>query len=129
MFEYYTEKARRTIFFARYEASHFGSPQIETEHLLLGLLRGAPELARRFLHGNATAETVRARVQAQNPVRQQISTGVDLPLSPACRQVLSWAGEEAALLEHKFIGTEHLLLALLRDEKDQPRSTRRARWC
>ncbi len=39
MFERYTEKARRTIFFARYEASLFGSPYIETEHLLLGLLR------------------------------------------------------------------------------------------
>ena len=45
MFERYTEKARRVIFFARYEASQFGSPYIETEHLLLGLLREDKALA------------------------------------------------------------------------------------
>ena len=50
MFERYTEKARRVIFFARYEASQFGSPYIETEHLLLGLLREDKQLANRFLH-------------------------------------------------------------------------------
>jgi len=49
MFERYTEKARRVIFFARYEASQFGSPYIETEHLLLGLLREDKQLANRFL--------------------------------------------------------------------------------
>ena len=49
MFERYTEKARRVIFFARYEASQFGSPYIETEHLLLGLLREDKALANRFL--------------------------------------------------------------------------------
>jgi ATP-dependent Clp protease ATP-binding subunit ClpC len=53
MFERYTEKARRIIFFGRYEASRFGSPYIETEHLLLGLLREDKALANRFLrlHG------------------------------------------------------------------------------
>jgi len=49
MFDRYTEKARRTIFLARYEASQFGSPYIETEHLLLGLLREEKSLANRFL--------------------------------------------------------------------------------
>ena len=48
MFERYTEKARRVIFFARYEASQFGSPDIETEHLLLGVLREGKDLANRF---------------------------------------------------------------------------------
>ena len=48
MFERYTEKARRVIFFARYEASQFGSPYIETEHLLLGLLREDKALTNRF---------------------------------------------------------------------------------
>ena len=51
MFEKYTEKARRVIFFARYEASQFGSPYIETEHLLLGLLREDKALTNRFLRG------------------------------------------------------------------------------
>ena len=53
MFERYTEKARRVIFFARYEASQFGSPYIETEHLLLGLLREDKALANRFLRSHA----------------------------------------------------------------------------
>ena len=53
MFERYTEKARRVIFFARYEASQFGSPYIETEHLLLGLLRDDKALTNRFLRSHA----------------------------------------------------------------------------
>ena len=51
MFERYTEKARRVIFFARYEASQFGSPCIETEHLLLGLLREDKALVRSLVDG------------------------------------------------------------------------------
>ncbi len=54
MFERYTEKARRVIFFARYEASQFGSPYIETEHLLLGLLREDKALTNRFLRSHAS---------------------------------------------------------------------------
>jgi len=58
MFERYTEKARRVIFFARYEASQFGSPYIETEHLLLGLLREDKALANRFLRSHAAVESI-----------------------------------------------------------------------
>ena len=57
MFEKYTEKARRVIFFARYEASQYGSPYIETEHLLLGLLREDKALANRFLRTHGTIES------------------------------------------------------------------------
>jgi ATP-dependent Clp protease ATP-binding subunit ClpC len=53
MFERYTEKARRVIFFARYEASQFGAPYIETEHLLLGLLQENKALAFRFFGSEA----------------------------------------------------------------------------
>ena len=59
MFERYTEKARRVIFFARYEASQFGSPCIETEHLLLGLLREDKALANRFLRSSASVDSIR----------------------------------------------------------------------
>ncbi len=58
MFERYTEKARRVIFFARYEASQFGSPYIETEHLLLGLLREDKALTNRFLRSHASVEYI-----------------------------------------------------------------------
>jgi ATP-dependent Clp protease ATP-binding subunit ClpC len=58
MFERYTEKARRVIFFARYEASQFGSPYIETEHLLLGLMREDKALTNRFLR-STSVESIR----------------------------------------------------------------------
>src|SRR5436305_2431243 len=117
MFERYTEKARRVIFFARYEASQFGSPYIETEHLLLGLLREDKALTNRFLHSHASVESIRKQIEGHTNVREKVSTSVDLPLSNESKRVLAHAGEEAERLSHKHIGTEHLLLGLLREEK------------
>jgi acetyltransferase-like isoleucine patch superfamily enzyme len=117
MFERYTEKARRVIFFARYEASQFGSPLIETEHLLLGLLREDKALTNRFLLTHASAEAVREQIQAHTPIREKVATSVDLPLSDESKRVLHFAAKETEQLGHKYIGTEHLLLGLLREEK------------
>jgi ATP-dependent Clp protease ATP-binding subunit ClpC len=117
MFERYTEKARRVIFFARYEASQFGSPYIETEHLLLGLLREDKTLANRFLRSHAAVESIRKQIEGHTTVREKVSTSVDLPLSNECKRVLAYGAEEAERLSHKHIGTEHLLLGLLREEK------------
>ncbi len=117
MFERYTEKARRVIFFARYEASQFGSPYIETEHLLLGLLREDKALANRFLRSHAALESIRKQIESHTTIREKVSTSVDLPLSHECKRVLAYAAEEAERLSHKHIGTEHLLLGLLREEK------------
>ena len=117
MFERYTEKARRVIFFARYEASQFGSPYIESEHLLLGLIREDKALANRFLRSHAAIESIRKQIEAHTQVREKVSTSVDLPLSHECKRVLAYAAEEAERLSHKHIGTEHLLLGLLREEK------------
>src|SRR5512141_2946263 len=117
MFERYTEKARRVIFFARYEASQFGSQYIEPEHLLLGLLREDKALANRFLRSHAAIESIRKQVETQTTLREKVSTSVDLPLSHECKRVLAYAAEEAERLNHKHIGTEHLLLGLLREEK------------
>ncbi len=117
MFERYTEKARRVIFFARYEASQFGSPYIETEHLLLGLLREDKALTNRFLRSHASVESIRKQIEQHTTVREKVSTSVDLPLSNECKHVLAYAAEEAERLSHKHIGTEHLLLGLLREEK------------
>jgi ATP-dependent Clp protease ATP-binding subunit ClpC len=117
MFERYTEKARRVIFFARYEASQFGSPYIETEHLLLGLLREDKALTNRFLRSHASVESIRKQIEQRTIVREKVSTSVDLPLSNECKRVLAYAAEEAERLSHKHIGTEHLLLGLLREEK------------
>src|SRR5215472_5360384 len=116
MFERYTEKARRVIFFSRYEASQYGSPYIETEHLLLGLLREDKTLAFRFLK-NIESESVRQQIEAKTKVGKKTSTSVDLPVSNECKRVLVYAAEEADRLSHKHIGTEHLFLGLLREEK------------
>jgi hypothetical protein len=117
MFERYTEKARRTIFFARYEASQFGGPYIETEHLLLGLLREDKALANRFLRSHAAVESMRKQIEGHTAPREKVSTSVDLPLSHECRRVLAYGAEESERLNHKHIGTDHLLLGLLREEE------------
>jgi ATP-dependent Clp protease ATP-binding subunit ClpC len=117
MFERYTEKARRVIFFGRYEASQFGSPYIETEHLLLGLLREDKALTNRFLRSHAAVESIRKQIEGHTTVRERTSTSVDLPISNECKRVLAYAAEEAERLGDKHIGTEHLFLGLLREEK------------
>src|SRR6201990_1731974 len=117
MFERYTEKTLRVIFLTRDEASQFGSPYIETEHLLLGLLREDKALANRFLRSHAAIESIRKQIEAHTTVREKVSTSVDLPLSHECKRVLAYGAEEAERLSHKHIGTEHLLLGLLREEK------------
>ena len=110
MFELYTEKARRVIFFARAEASQFGSPYIETEHLLLRLLREDRALANRFLRSH-TVESIRKQIEERTTIRGNVSTSVDLPLSHECIRVLAHGAEEAKLLNHKHIGTEHVFWA------------------
>ncbi|MGA8672755.1 MAG: Clp protease N-terminal domain-containing protein [Terracidiphilus sp.] len=117
MFERYTEKARRVIFFARYEASQFGSPYIETEHMLLGILREDKRLTNRFLRSHASVESIRKQIEARTTIREKVSTSVDLPISNEGKRVLTFAAEEAERLSHPHIGTEHLLLGLMREEK------------
>ncbi len=118
MFEKYTEKARRVIFFARYEASQFGSPLIETEHLLLGLIREDKNLTQRFLpKANSSIESIRKEIEGRTVIREKVSTSVDLPFSDECKRVLNAAVEESDRLGHKHIGTEHMLMGLLREER------------
>jgi ATP-dependent Clp protease ATP-binding subunit ClpC len=116
MFERYTEKARRVIFFARYEASQYGSPYIETEHLLLGLLREDRTLVKRFL-GEVNSEVgIRAEIERHVTPRERFSTSVEVPLTRESKKILNLAAEEADRLGHRHIGTEHILLGLLRVE-------------
>ena len=116
MFERYTEKARRVIFFARYEASQYGSPYIETEHLLLGLLREDRALAKWFPGESSVEPGIRTEIEGQITQRERISTAVEVPLTEECRKVLKLAGEEADRLGHRHVGTEHVLVALIRVE-------------
>jgi ATP-dependent Clp protease ATP-binding subunit ClpA len=115
MFERYTERARRVIFFGRYEASQFGSMTIESELLLLGLLREDPNMSRHLLQP-VPAQDIRKLAEARLVSRGKVSTSIDLPLSVECQHILQYAAEEAERLDHRHIGTEHLLLGILRED-------------
>lgn len=130
MFERYTERARRVLFFARYEATQLGSTQIETEHLLLGLLHQHQHLSDRIHRLNAHASRTESRnsaIAALSEIRKEIElrklTGpktppsVDLGLSEECKRAMAFAAEEAREMRHQHIGNEHLLVGLLREEK------------
>src|SRR5436305_13850696 len=93
MFERYTEKARRVIFFARYEASQFGSPCIETEHLLLGLLREDKALTNRFLRSHASVESIRKQIVGHTTTPENVSPCADLAWRKQCKPVLSYSAD------------------------------------
>ena len=116
MFERYTVRALRVFYFARYEASEVGSTTIETEHLLLGLIREDKGLTIRFLQNHSSIESIRKEIEGRITVRERISTPNDFPLSNECKRIQAYATGEAALLKHRHIGTEHLLLGILREE-------------
>lgn len=113
MFERYTEKARRVIFFARYDASVYGSPTIDTEHLLLGLLCEDYKVAKHLLPGLKSAEYFREQIESQITRGERFSTSVEVPLSERSKQALKLAAGESDRWGHRHIGTEHLLLGLL----------------
>lgn len=115
MFERYTEKARRVIFFGRYEAAQFGCSYIETEHLLLGLLRENKVIVAKLLKSPSAFDAIRNKIETATTRGTPRSTSVDLPISNESKRVLAYAAEEAERLSHKHIGTEHLLLGLLRE--------------
>jgi len=117
MFERYTERARRAVFFARFFANQLGSPKIEAEHLLLGLLREDRSLAKRFLGSPWALEEVGSIVTQDKLVRERPPDPADLPLSNSSERVLSFAAEEADKLFSKPIGTAHLLLGLIQEKK------------
>jgi hypothetical protein len=117
MFERYTEKARRTTFFARYEASQFGGSYIETEHLLLGLFREDKVLASQVLASYANLEAIRHSIAERTKTGVKIATSIDMPLSQESKHVLDLAAEESERMDHEHIGTPHLLPGLLREEE------------
>src|SRR5438034_11578223 len=86
MVDQYTEKARRAIFFARYEATLRTSPFVETEHLLLGLLREDEALTNPFLRPYASVESIRKQIEEHTTIVEKVSTAVDLPLSEEDRK-------------------------------------------
>src|SRR5213082_1249842 len=92
MFERYTERARRVLFFARYEAIQLGSISIETEHLLLGLIREGKGLTSRiFARSHLSLENIRKEIEGRTVFREKVSTSVEIPFSAETKRVLQFA--------------------------------------
>ena len=119
MFERYTEKARRVIFFARYEALQYGSHVISPEHILLGLMREDKTLSARFFpfRNSLTVEAIRREVEERIVLRDRIPQSAELHLASESKRILAYANEESRQLQNRHIGPEHLLLGLVREER------------
>ena len=115
MFERYTERARRVLFFARYETSQRGGLTITAEHLLLGVVREGKGIAHQILRdaGVSYDELVR-ELESRFPARERVASSVEIPFSPEARDILQLTAAEADSLGHGYIGAEHLLLGVLR---------------
>ena len=119
MFERYTERSRRVIFFARYEALQYGSPTISPEHILLGLLREDKTISARFLsfRNTLSVDAVRREVEERIVPRDRIPQSAELHLAPETKKILFYANEESRQLKSRNIGPEHLLLGIIREER------------
>jgi ATP-dependent Clp protease ATP-binding subunit ClpC len=117
MFERFTERARRVLFFARYEASQLGGESIESEHLLLGLMRERRGLINEiFDRAHVRVERIWEEIARRSAGRPKVPTSVEMPFGDDVKRVLVMAAQEADQLNDKDIGREHLLLGLLRAE-------------
>ncbi len=118
MFERYTERSRRVIFFARYEALQYGSQSIAPEHILLGLLREDRTIIARYFpfRTNLTAEKIRREVEDRIALRDRIPQSAELQLSADTKKALFYANEESRSLKNRQIGPEHILIGLIREE-------------
>jgi ATP-dependent Clp protease ATP-binding subunit ClpC len=118
MFERYSERSRRVIFFSRYEALQYGSPVISPEHLLLGLMREDKTISARYFafRHDITVDGVRREIEGRIVVRDRIPQSSELHLSGETKRILLNANEESRLLKHRYIGPEHILLGIMREE-------------
>ena len=114
MFERYRQDARRAIFFSRWETQQSGSAYIEPEHLLLSLTHDADSKANQLFALSSHNENFRRQIGPRPNTKS--SSSVDLPLSNPGKRVLTYAAQEADRLASNPIGTEHLLLGLLREK-------------
>ena len=115
MFERFTERARQVVVLGQDEARGLKHNYIGTEHILLGLLREEEGIAARVLESlDITVEQVRARVTATVGQGDGVTTG-QIPFTPRAKKVLELALGEGLSLGHNYIGTEHLLLGLVRE--------------
>ena len=116
MFNRFTERARKVILLAKEEAKRFNHDYIGTEHILLGLIREGEGVAAAVLASlGLNSDSIRIEVEKLvKPGPATIISG-DIPFTPKAKKVIELAMEEARELGHNYIGTEHLLLGLIRE--------------
>jgi len=119
MFERYTERARRVIFFARYEALQYGSQVISPEHILMGLMREDKTISARYFpfRNTLTVDLIRREVEERIVMRERIPQSAELHLATETKRILAFAAEESQRLQNRHIGPEHLFLGLVREER------------
>lgn len=118
MFEKFTERGRKVIIFAKEEAEKRQNDYLGTEHLLLAILREDDGLPVAILKKmGLTVEELRMEIERNLPAGMNLLTFGDIPFTPRAKKVLELAVEEARLLGHNYIGSEHLLLGLVREEE------------
>ncbi len=116
MFERFTEHARHVIELAKQEAQRFGNEFVGTEHLLWGLAKENHGVAAATLeHFNVNLKPLRKEVEALLDSRPHVEVVEKLPQSQEVKDAINHAIEEARGMHHNYVGTEHLLLGLLRD--------------
>jgi hypothetical protein len=115
MFERFTDRARRVVVLAQEEARHLNHNYIGTEHILLGLIHEGDGVAARSLEAlDISLEAVRTQVQEIVGHGDEAPTG-HIPFTPRAKKVLELSLREAMSLGHNYIGTEHILLGLIRE--------------
>jgi hypothetical protein len=115
MWQRFTERARRVVFFAQEEAGRLGENYVSTEHLLLGLVRENDSVAARILDRmGVSLGRIRGEVE-RHVARGDGRLGQDMQLTPRAKRVIDLAYDEARQLNNNYIGTEHLLLGLIRE--------------
>ncbi len=118
MFERFTDRGRKIIILAREEAERHQNDYLGTEHLVLAILREGDGIALAVLKKmGLSAEQVRLEIERNLPGGSSTMTFGEIPFTPRVKKVIEYAIEEAKLLGHNYIGSEHLLLGLLREEE------------
>ena len=118
MFDRFTDRARKVMTLAREEARRFNHEYIGTEHILLGLVKEGSGVAANVLQ-NLDIDLKKIRIEIEKIVQtgpDLVSVG-QLPFTPRVKKVLEYAMDEARNLNHNYIGTEHVLLWLLREQE------------
>jgi len=118
MFDRFTDRAKKVMSFARQEAQKFNHEYIGTEHILLGLVQEGSGVAANVLKNmDIDLEKIRHEVEKIVKTGPSMVTMGQLPFTPRAKKVLELSMEEASALSHNYIGTEHLLLGLIKENE------------